>query len=115
MDHKDLEEFVALLEKTLTSHFDLQFDSICPEKQTPIFGSFLSLHIKRGERECCCDSSTVSCETGDFMNESSVYEDLQDRNSLKKFMQTQLEDYNETPGLVPMNLVLFQDAIEHGP
>lgn len=38
VDHKDLEEYVALLEKTLTSHFDLQFDSICPEKQTPIFG-----------------------------------------------------------------------------
>lgn len=38
VDHKDLEEFVALLEKTLTSHFDLQFDNICPEKQTPIFG-----------------------------------------------------------------------------
>lgn len=38
VDHKDLEEFVALLENTLTTHFDLQFDSICPEKQTPIFG-----------------------------------------------------------------------------
>lgn len=38
VDHKDMEEFVALLEKTLTSHFDLQFDSVCPEKQTPIFG-----------------------------------------------------------------------------
>lgn len=48
------------------------------------------------------------------MNESSIYEDLQDRNNLKKFMQTQLEDYSEMPGLVPMNLVLFQDAIEHG-
>lgn len=48
------------------------------------------------------------------MGDSSVYEDLQDRNSLKRFMQTQLEDYNDTPGLVPMNLVLFQDAIEHG-
>lgn len=47
------------------------------------------------------------------MNEPSIYEDLQDINNLKKFMQTQLEDYNETPGLVPMNLVLFQDAIEH--
>lgn len=36
--HKDLEEFVALLEKTLTSHFDLQYDGVCPEKRTPIFG-----------------------------------------------------------------------------
>lgn len=48
------------------------------------------------------------------MGESSVYEDLKDVSNLKTFMQTQLEDYNETPGLVPMNLVLFQDAIEHG-
>lgn len=48
------------------------------------------------------------------MSDSSVYEDLQDRDHLKRFMQTQLEDYNDTPGLVPMNLVLFQDAIEHG-
>lgn len=38
VDHKDMQEFVALLEKTLASHFDLQLDSICPEKQTPIFG-----------------------------------------------------------------------------
>lgn len=48
------------------------------------------------------------------MNESSIYEDLQDRDTLKRFMRTQLQDYNETPGLVPMNLVLFQDAVEHG-
>lgn len=57
---------------------------------------------------------TVSCNAGHFMNESGVYEDLQDVANLKTFMQTQLEDYNDTPGSVPMNLVLFQDAIEHG-
>lgn len=38
VDHKDMQDFVALLEKTLASHFDLQLDSICPEKQTPLFG-----------------------------------------------------------------------------
>uniref|UniRef100_H3DNF8 Dynein axonemal heavy chain 2 n=1 Tax=Tetraodon nigroviridis TaxID=99883 RepID=H3DNF8_TETNG len=102
VDHKDLEEFVALLEKTLTSHFDLQFDSICP-----------SLHIKQNETVRYCGLYTGSCGTGDFLNETSVYEDLQDRDNLKRFMQTQLQDYSETPGLVPMNLVLFQDAIEH--
>lgn len=32
---------------------------------------------------------------------------------LKTFMESQLEDYNMTPGMVPMNPVLFQDAIEH--
>lgn len=51
--------------------------------------------------------------TGDFLGESRAYEDLQDVNVLKTFMETQLEDYNQTPGVVPMSLVLFRDAIEH--
>ena len=53
------------------------------------------------------------CVSGDFLSESHVYEDLLDMKSLKKFMETQLEDYNLTPAVVPMNLVLFRDAIEH--
>lgn len=37
-----------------------------------------------------------------------------DFKALKAYMEIQLEDYNLTPGVVPMNLVLFRDAIEHG-
>ena len=29
-------------------------------------------------------------------------------------MDEQLEDYNMEPGIIPMGLVLFRDAIEHG-
>ena len=47
------------------------------------------------------------------MSDSQVYEDLTDMKGLKKFMETQLEDYSLTPGVVPMSLVLFRDAIEH--
>jgi len=43
-----------------------------------------------------------------------VYEDLLDFKALKVHMENQLEDYNLTPGVVPMSLVLFRDAIEHG-
>lgn len=43
-----------------------------------------------------------------------MYEDLTDFESLKGFIESQLEDYNLTPGVVPMNLVPFRDAIEHG-
>lgn len=53
------------------------------------------------------------CVSGDFLSEPSVYEDLLDMKGLKKFMETHLEDYNLTPGIVPMSLVLFRDAIEH--
>ncbi|KAM9335593.1 LOW QUALITY PROTEIN: dynein axonemal heavy chain 2 [Symphorus nematophorus] len=87
VDHTDMEAFVALLGQELGSLFDLTFHNICPNKQPPIFG--------------------------DFLSESRVYEDLQDMKGLKTFMETQLEDYNLTPGIVPMSLVLFRDAIEH--
>ncbi|XP_029381754.1 dynein heavy chain 2, axonemal [Echeneis naucrates] len=87
IDHKDMEAFVALLEERLGSSFDLTFNSICPNKQPPIFG--------------------------DFLSESHIYEDLVDMKSLKKYMETQLTDYNLTLGAVPLSLVLFQDAIKH--
>ncbi|KAI3375810.1 hypothetical protein L3Q82_004092 [Scortum barcoo] len=87
VDHSDMDAFIALLGEKLGSLFDLTFHSICPNKQPPIFG--------------------------DFLSESGVYEDLLDMKGLKKFMETQLEDYNLTPGVVPMSLVLFRDAIEH--
>ena len=51
--------------------------------------------------------------TGDYMGTNGVYEDILDINSLKKLMGEKLEDYNETPGMVTMDLVLFRDAIEH--
>jgi len=51
---------------------------------------------------------------GDFLNPNGVYEDLTDFTLVKKYMEEQLEDYNMTPGVVSMDLVLFKDAIEHG-
>lgn len=43
-----------------------------------------------------------------------MYEDLTKFAEVKKFMEEQLEDYNMEPGIIPMGLVLFRDAIEHG-
>ena len=43
-----------------------------------------------------------------------IYEDLQDLTALKRFMEDALEDYNNTPGVIAMDLVLFRDAMEHG-
>ena len=47
------------------------------------------------------------------MNPDGVYEDIQDVSSLKKHMMDMLEEYNSSPGIVRMDLVLFKDAIEH--
>ena len=45
---------------------------------------------------------------------NNVYEDIQDISQLKKHMSDTLEEYNNTPGMVEQDLVLFRDAIEHG-
>uniref|UniRef100_A0A8C4Z8H0 Dynein, axonemal, heavy chain 2 n=1 Tax=Gadus morhua TaxID=8049 RepID=A0A8C4Z8H0_GADMO len=87
VDSSDAEAFVGLMAEKLGSLFDLTYPSICPNKIPPVFG--------------------------DFLKEPRVYEDLQDSKRLRVFMESQLEDYNLTPGTVPMDLVLFRDAIEH--
>jgi hypothetical protein len=48
------------------------------------------------------------------MNNDQIYEDLVEFPKLKNQMEKTLLDYNEYPGQVPMDIVLFRDAIEHG-
>nr|XP_060635826.1 dynein axonemal heavy chain 2 [Anolis sagrei ordinatus] len=85
VDASDMETFVVLLSEKLGSFFDLTLHNLCPNKRSPIFGDFMR----------------------------NVYEDLSDMNILKAEMERALEEYNRTPGMVPMRLVLFRDAIEH--
>lgn len=47
------------------------------------------------------------------MREPKVYEDLTDPAALKAAMETALREYNLSPAIVPMQLVLFREAIEH--
>ena len=48
------------------------------------------------------------------MNKDLLYEDITDITALKKCMHNYLKEYNNSPGVVPMDLVLFRDAMEHG-
>jgi dynein heavy chain, axonemal len=86
-DDKDREQFNAILAEKLGTHMDVTFHSICPNRVPPIFG--------------------------DFFNQDEIYDDLIDFDKLKIHMEKILKDYNETPGTVPMDLVLFRDAILH--
>uniref|UniRef100_A0A4W3GP44 Uncharacterized protein n=1 Tax=Callorhinchus milii TaxID=7868 RepID=A0A4W3GP44_CALMI len=83
-----METFQNMLNDKLGIHFDLTFHNLCPNRRPPIFG--------------------------DFMREPPVYEDLANFRILKNFMENHLLEYNAMPGTVPMRLVLFKDAIEHG-
>ena len=48
------------------------------------------------------------------MNPDQIYEDVLEFPKLKLQMERNLIDYNEFPGQVPIDIVLFRDAIEHG-
>lgn len=87
IDDKDRQAFVEILSDKLGQLFDQTFHNICPNKQPPIFSDCLSVDL--------------------------VYEDITDVEKLKKHMLEMLNEYNSTPGIVNMDLVLFRDAIEH--
>ncbi|XP_006863561.1 PREDICTED: dynein heavy chain 2, axonemal [Chrysochloris asiatica] len=87
VDATDMEAFLGIISDKLGSFFDLTFHNLCPNKRSPIFG--------------------------DFLKEPKVYEDLTDLTVLKTAMETALNEYNLSPAVVPMQLVLFREAIEH--
>ena len=47
-------------------------------------------------------------------DEKPVYEDLENFQELKSFLEGKLDKYNKEPDSITMNMVLFKDAIEHG-
>ncbi|KAK4876213.1 hypothetical protein RN001_012635 [Aquatica leii] len=87
IDEKDREWYALQMNEQLGSHFDLTLHALCKDKEIPIFG--------------------------DFVNPFSIYEDLMDYQLLRKYVETQMAEYNVSPGVVRMDLVLFRDAIEH--
>ena len=89
MGERDQETFSNLIGEKLGSLFDLSFNNLCSNKVLPLFGDFL----KEGR---------------------TVYEDIVNFKELKTMMENSLDDYNNEPGVIGMNLVLFRDAIEHG-
>lgn len=87
---KDIADFTKLVEDKLHEAFDVSFSTLCPQRSVPIFVDFTR------------EGVTVP-----------VYEDMgADTKRLKKALDDKLEDYNNSP-FVPMNLVLFRDAMEH--
>ncbi|XP_075210256.1 dynein heavy chain 2, axonemal kl-2 [Lycorma delicatula] len=87
IDEMDQDWYFNQLGFQLGKHFDLTFNSICPGKEPPIF----------------CD----------YFNSYGFYEDIQDFEKIRNHCQTQMGEYNKSPGVIKMDLVLFKDAVEH--
>nr|XP_034179953.1 dynein heavy chain 2, axonemal [Osmia lignaria] len=87
IDEKDREWFVEQINDQLGKYFELTFGNVCPEKRSPVFGS--------------------------FMNAWDIYEDLTDIAAMRTHIENQMDEYNASTGVVRLNLILFRYAIEH--
>ena len=99
---------VRILHFTSCSNHTLSPPLTCPHPHTPTLPHHTPSPFP--------PTHTLPPLSGDFMKdgEAGVYEDILKFPDLKKLMEEKLEDYNMEPGIIPMGLVLFKDAIEHG-
>jgi len=84
---RDEEWFLDQMNVQLGKHFDLTLNNICPGNECLVFGNFL--------------------------NAQGIYEDLADYDKLRQYLEEQVEEYNSTPGVVYLDLVMFKDIIIH--
>ncbi|KAB0795300.1 hypothetical protein PPYR_12139 [Photinus pyralis] len=87
IDDRDREWFYSQMNDQLGAHFDQTLHALCTNKAIPTFG--------------------------DFLNSFGIYEDIMDYGVLKQYIDHQMAEYNVSPGVIRMDLVLFRDAIEH--
>ncbi|KAJ8964946.1 hypothetical protein NQ314_004501 [Rhamnusium bicolor] len=87
IDESDREWFMNQMNDQLGRHFELTLHSLCAKKEIPIYA--------------------------DFISPWGVYEEHQDVTILRRYLDIQMEEYNVSPGVIRMDLVLFKDAIEH--
>ena len=47
------------------------------------------------------------------MNDNAAYDEVREFDRLRELLNDKLQQHNNTPRLLAMNLVLFKDAITH--
>ena len=94
ISQEDIVKFKELVNTELTSRFSTSWENLMAELENPELGPRFS----------------------DFLGEPvgdapPSYEEVVEIRSLKAHLEEKLEDYNMEPGFIPMDLVLFKDAI----
>ncbi|CAG9819075.1 unnamed protein product [Phaedon cochleariae] len=87
IDESDQDWFIAQMNEQLGRYFEVTLHSLCPKNEIPVYA--------------------------DFVNPWGIYEEYSDLSLLRNYLDQQMDEYNVSPGVVRMDLVLFKDAIEH--
>ncbi|BFI29560.1 dynein axonemal heavy chain [Marchantia polymorpha subsp. ruderalis] len=104
INDKDRLWFCELLAEQLEKHFRERFGKV--------YGTFSHSEVKKGDISPAILQYVMA---GDFMipgADPMLYDEITDEEQLLRIMLSYLEDYNDLTS-TPMNLVLFQFAIQH--
>lgn len=85
--YRDREWFLDQVNQQLGIYYDQTYRSLCSSERTLMF----------------CD----------FLNKRSLYEEVTNEKYLRDFIENSLKMYNNSTGVVPIDIVLFKDAIDH--
>lgn len=85
--YRDREWFLDQINQQLGKNYDQTYRSLCSSERVLMF----------------CD----------FLNKRSLYEEVLNERHLRDFIENSLKMYNIGTGVVPIDLVLFKDAIDH--
>jgi dynein heavy chain, axonemal len=111
---KDKESFIKLWSHELMRVFH---DRLIDEIDRLWFKNLINSHVKEGfgidfQKIKGLNEQLIYGDFGDPKANQKIYQELTDMTLLSKVMNDYLEDYNQVT-TKPMNLVLFQSAIEH--
>lgn len=85
--YRDREWFLDEINQQLGIYYDQTYRSLCSSERILMF----------------CD----------FLNKRSLYEEVTNEKYLRDFIENSLKMYNNSTGVVPIDIVLFKDAIDH--
>ena len=95
VDFEDLNKFKNIVKDVLGAKLDSKWDDLMEKLEVPEAGPvFVDFLTDTGEGH-------------------APYEECLDINALKIIVDENLEDYNMEPGFIPMDLVIFRDALLH--
>ncbi|GBG32973.1 Dynein heavy chain 2, axonemal [Hondaea fermentalgiana] len=140
INYEDIRQFQGLLHEQLSAVFSSSFHDLVPAEEEEGDGAGDGDGMEGDDGEGGDDGGEGEGQEGggeggkavmarppagplfcDFLSEpvgtaedaKAPYEEVTDRVKLKMFFEEKLEDYNMEPGFIPMDLVLFKDAIGH--
>ncbi|TMW60768.1 hypothetical protein Poli38472_000810 [Pythium oligandrum] len=98
---EDRETFKKKIDELLGVHFQTEWSRL------------LSSAPERLKESGPLFTYVFSTASGDDATTPPKYAEVMDMKLLKTFVEEQLENHNAEPGYVPMNLVMFSDALMH--